>query len=49
MKALGEKRRILKSKEEKRGKWEMGWGGAVSVPAESESYLALMSTRNQHP
>lgn len=44
--SFGEKRGTLRGKEDKRGKWGMCWGGAFSVPAESESYLALMSKRN---
>lgn len=42
-------KRILKGKDDKKGRWEMGWGGAVSAPAESESYLALMSKGSQNP
>lgn len=42
-------KRILKGKEDKKGRGERGWGAAFSAPAESESYLALMSERNQNP
>lgn len=39
-------KRILKGKEDKKGRGGIGWGAAFSAPAESESYLALMSERN---